>query len=223
MNFHRAQIAIGLLCAAEACASPGIPPGGPVDTQAPKLLSVAPDSGQTGISPKAVVFRFDEVVSERPAGVASLDALFLISPRDGSPNVDWHRSEVAVRPRRGWKANTPYTVTMLPGMSDLRGNIRNTGAIMVFSTGPVIPASNVSGTVLNWTTGMVAPRAFVEARPATDTTTDYVTVADSSGVFVFPHLPAGTYRLRGIIDDNNNRGLDPREAWDTASVTLVDS
>jgi hypothetical protein len=70
---------------------------------------------------------------------------------------------------------------------------------------------------------MVAPRAFVEAQPTTDTTTDYVTVADSLGVFVFPHIPAGTYRLRGIIDDNNNRGLDPREAWDTATVTLVDS
>src|SRR4029079_8676983 len=126
--------------------------------------------GRVGIKPKEVVFRFDEVVSERPAGAPNLQQLFLISPRDGEPNVDWHRSEVTVRPRRGWRANTAYTITMLPGMSDLRGNVRNTGAVLVFSTGAEMPQSRIAGTVFNWLTGNPAPRAFIEARPVTDTT-----------------------------------------------------
>ena len=50
-----------------ACASPGIPPGGPVDTEAPKVLRIVPDSGKTGLTPPEVLFVFDKVVSERPA------------------------------------------------------------------------------------------------------------------------------------------------------------
>ncbi len=204
------------------CASPGIPPGGPVDTEAPKLVDVAPDSGATSTSPKQAVFRFDEVVSERPSGAASLQALFLISPRSGTPEVDWHRQEVTVRPSRGWRPNTAYTITMLPGMSDLRGNVRNTGAVVVFSTGAEIPQSRIAGTVFNWLSGNPAPRAFIEARPVTDTTIAYVAATDSTGSFLVPFVAPGTYRVRAILDDNNNRGLDPREAWDTATVALTD-
>jgi hypothetical protein len=221
----RCRALTGLLSAAltSACASPGIPPGGPVDTDAPKLIGITPDSGAVLVSPKEVRFRFDELVTERPQGVPTLNALFLISPRDGEPRVDWHRSEIAVRPRRGWKANTPYTVTMLPGISDLRGNVRNIGGTIVFSTGAKIPTSFVTGAVFNWVNGAAAPRAYVEARPTGDTTLVYVAIADSTGAFRFPNLPPDTYRLRGIIDENNNKGLDPREAWDTSTVTLRDS
>ena len=43
------------------------------------------------------------------------------------------------------------------------------------------------------------------------------------GPFVMRNLTPGTYRVRGIIDENNNKGLDPREAWDTTTVALTDS
>jgi hypothetical protein len=205
------------------CASPGVPPGGPTDTAAPALIRVAPDSGATSVTPKAAVFRFDEVVSERPAGAPSLQAIFLISPRDGTPNVDWNREEVAVRPNRGWRRNTVYTVTMLPGMSDLRGNVRNTGATILFSTGAEIPSSRIAGTVFNWIGGSPAPRAFVEARTVADTNTVYVAATDSTGRFILSNLAPGTYRVRAILDDNSNRGLDPREAWDTVIVSLTDT
>ena len=222
MNTRRGLVAFAIISAAGACASPGIPPGGPVDTDPPKLLGIAPDSGRVNVKPAEVIFKFDEIVSERPATAGSLAGLFLISPRDGTPNVGWHRRNVSVRPRRGWRANTAYSVTMLPGMADLRGNVSNTGAVMIFSTGPQIPQSRISGIVFNWVAGNVAPRAFVEARPLIDSTTAYVALADSAGTFIFPNLPPGRYRLRGIIDENNNKGLDPREAWDT-TTTLADS
>ncbi len=206
-----------------ACASPGSPPGGPVDTEAPQILGLAPDSGRTGVTPRNVVFRFDEVVSERPSGAASLNALFLISPRDGEPRVDWNRDEIAIRPRRGWKANTAYTITLLPGLSDLRGNVRNTGAVTVFSTGRTIPSGRISGTVFDWVERRVLARALVEARPVTDTTIVYVTTTDSTGTFTIGNLSAGQYAVRGIADANNNRALDPREAWDSTRITLADS
>ena len=221
MITRRGLVALAIVSASGACASPGMPPGGPVDTQPPKLLGIAPDSGGINVKAGDVVFKFNEIVSERPTA-GSLAALFLISPRDGTPNVGWHKRQVSVRPRRGWRPNTAYTVTMIPGMSDLRGNASTTGAVTIFSTGSQIPTSRVSGTVFNWVAGNVAPRALVEARPLTDSTTLYVSFTDSAGTFIFPNLPAGRYRLRGVIDENNNKGLDPREAWDTTTA-LADS
>ncbi|HVF39473.1 MAG TPA: Ig-like domain-containing protein [Gemmatimonadaceae bacterium] len=206
-----------------SCASPGVPPGGPVDTAAPQVLRIAPDSGRTGTSPRAVIFQFDEVVSERPANVPTIESLVLISPRDGAPRVDWGRDEISVRPRRNWRPNTTYTVTLLPGLSDLRGNTRNTGASTIFSTGPVLARSQISGVVFNWAEGTVMQRGYVEAVALPDTTLVYATTADSTGTFVIGNLPPGTYRVRAVADANNNRGLDPREAWDSVNITLTDS
>jgi hypothetical protein len=171
-----------------------------------------------------VIFRFDEVVSERPSGAASLTGLFLISPRDGEPRVDWHREEISVRPRRGWKKNVAYTITLLPGLSDLRGNTRNTGAVTMFATGSSIPPSRITGTLFNWAEGRaIARNGLVQAWQRTDTTLVYITTADSAGTFVLSNLPPAQYVVRGISDDNSNRGLDRREAWDTLAVTLGDS
>jgi hypothetical protein len=182
-----------------------------------------PDSAKTGIRPREVVFQFDEVVNERPTGANSLDALFLISPRNGETRADWHRSSVSVHPQRGFKTNTTYTINLLPGLSDLRGNSRNTGATTVFSTGPTIASSRITGTLFNWTEGRTIARGLIEARPVTDTSTVYVTATDSVGDFTLRNIPNDKYRVRGFQDDNNNRGLDPREPYDTVVTALTDS
>jgi hypothetical protein len=214
---------LAVVLALAACASPGTPPGGPTDTQAPQIVRIAPDSAKTGVRPAEVIFKFDEVVSERPSGAPSLSGLFLISPRNGETRADWHRSEVAVHPERGFKANTTYTINLLPGLSDLRGNTRNTGAVTVFSTGPTLAASRITGTLFNWSEGRTIAKGLIEARPLTDTTTVYVTVTDSVGDFTLRNIPNERYRVRGFSDDNTNRGLDPREPYDTVITTVADS
>ncbi len=200
-----------------------MPPGGPPDVAAPQIVGIAPDSGRTGITPREVVFRFDEVVNERPPSATSLADLFLISPRDGAPRVSWNRDEIAVRPRRGWRPNTTYTVTMLGGLSDIRGNVRNTGASTFFSTGPSIPRTRITGRLFNWVSGSPAAGALVEAFIPPDSLHAYVALTDSGGSFVLERLAPGSYVVRGLIDRNKNRGIDPGEAWDSASVTLADS
>ena len=223
LRFLNVAGSVAALLVVVACASPGTPPGGPVDTQAPQIVRIAPDSGKTGVKPREVIFKFDEVVNERPSGAASIEALFLISPRNGEPQADWHRTEIAVHPRRGFKPNTTYTIILLPGLSDLRGNTRNTGAVTVFSTGPTLASSRLMGVLFNWAEGRTIPRGLIEARPVTDTSTVYVTTTDSAGSFTFRNIPPARYRVRGISDDNNNRGLDPREPYDTTLVTVADS
>jgi hypothetical protein len=217
------KYAAALIALIAACASPGQPPGGPVDTQAPQIVRIAPDSAKTGVRPREVIFQFDEVVSERPPGALTLSALFMISPRNGETRADWHRSEVSVHPQRGFKTNTTYTINLLPGLSDLRGNTRNTGAVTVFSTGPTLAASRITGTLFNWAEGRTIPKGVIEARPLTDTTTVYLTVTDSVGEFNLQNIPNERYRVRGFSDDNTNRALDPREPFDTLVTAVADS
>ena len=208
---------------AVACASPGMPPGGPPDALPPELVAVTPDSAAVSVTPSRVVFSFNEVVSERPQGSATLGAAFIVSPRDGLPRVDWRRDRITVRPRRDWRPNTVYTVTMLPGISDLRGNVRREGSTLVFSTGPTIPDTRVEGIVFDWPGNRAAGGALVEALLVADTTLAYVTVADSSGRFTLPHLPPGRYVVRGVLDANSNRALDRREAFDSVALDVADS
>ena len=205
-----------------ACASQGDPPGGPPDSVPPILIGIVPESGAVSVRPSRVEFRFDEVVSERPAGATSLEQLVLISPSDGLPRVDWRRRSIAVRPRRDWRQNAVYTVTLLPGIADLRGNVMKTGTSVIFATGPTIPETRVAGTVYDWVAGTVPLAGAVEAIALPDSII-YVARTDTAGRFVLAHLPPGAYALRAWIDANNNRDRDPREAYDSTSIALRDT
>ncbi len=205
------------------CASPGMPPGGPPDAVAPQIVAIIPDSGTVGVSPKEVIFRFDEVVSERPPAATTLSDLFLISPRDGIPDVAWHRSAISVRPSHGWRPNTPYTVIMLRGIADLRGNVRNTGATTFFSTGKTLPRTRVAGRVFDWIAGTPANGALVESFVRPDSLHPYIALADSNGAFSIDHLPLARYTVRAYLDRNKNFGIDPSEAWDSLAINLADS
>jgi hypothetical protein len=210
---------LGLLA---ACASPGLPPGAPPDSSAPRVLKVTPDSGAVNARVGGVQFLFSEVVSERPQGAPDLAGMFLISPYDGEPRVSWKRTRVEVAPRRGLRANTTYVVRLLPGIADLRGNDDSLGRTIVFSTGDRIATGSMRGIVFDWVGERPAARAFVSATALSDSTA-YVAVADSIGNYLIRAIPPGRYIIRSIVDENRNRLLDPRELFDTATVTLADS
>ena len=217
----RRLIAVALL--GSGCASPGMPPGGPVDVTPPQLVAIIPDSGAVGVKPKEVLFRFDETVAERPPSATTLSDLFLISPRDGVPEASWHRGAIGVRPTHGWRANTPYTVIMMSGLTDLRGNVRKTGASTFFSTGTTIPRTRLAGNVFDWVSGTPANGALIESYVPPDTIHPYVALADSNGAFVIEHIPPARYTVRAYVDRNKNLGIDPSEPWDSVSINLVDS
>jgi hypothetical protein len=214
-----------VVLALAACAQPAVPPGGPEIKTPPKLLAVEPESGAVNVHPNEVSLTFDHVLSERPAasGASELSDLVLISPRDGRVRVGWHRDRITIEPRDGWRRNTAYVVTILPGLADLRGNVRKDPTVIVFSTGPTIPSTRLTGTLFDWPAGRALGTGMVEALSRPDTTLVYVAHTDSTGTFTLRHLPPGTYTLRGYNDVNNNRMLDAREAWDSVHVVLRDT
>jgi Bacterial Ig-like domain len=212
-----------LLVAAVGCAQLGAPPGGPEDKNPPHLLRISPDTNAVNAHPRSVELSFDEIVNERPSrGGGDLANLFLVSPRRGRVDVRWHRSRIEIRPRRGWQPNTTYIITQLAGVADLRGNVDSAQHQYIFSTGPTRAPSFIGGRVFDWVAAKVSPRAYVEAIRLPDSLT-YGEFADSVGRFVIRYVPPGRYLLRAIIDANNNRTLDRRELFDSATITLADS
>ena len=218
----RRLIAVAAAWCAVACASAGQPPGGPEDHDPPAILSVRPESGQLNVRPGQIDFQFDEVVAQQALGATDLSRLFLVSPRDGDPDVSWHRSRITLKLRKPFRANVAYVVTMLPGLADLRGNIRKEGATVVFSTGPTIPRLGITGIVFDWAAQHTAPSALVEAISRADTTLQFVAMSDTTGHFEIGPLDSGSYLIRALIDQNSNRQIDRNEKWDTTQTHVTD-
>ena len=203
------------------CASAAPPPGGPVDKAPPKIVSITPDSGALNVRDKKVVFTFDDVISDRVSR-GQLDQYFLISPRDGATRVAWHRHTIEIRPTRGFRPNTAYQITKLPGLTDVRGNVDTTQMSFIFSTGPRIPAYGVIGRVFDWAAERPAVGAIVEAILRPDSVV-YITSTDTAGSYSVGPFPPGTYTLRAYIDANHNFAIDRNEKWDSTQARVVNS
>lgn len=214
-----------------ACAQPGAPPGGPPDAELPVLLKVLPESNAVNVRTPAVVLQFDEVISERSAaaggpptaGGNSLAGVLVISPSDGRDEVIWRRTGLELRPRRGFRPNTTYRVTLNPGLADLRNNRTTEAFDFVFSTGPNAANGELRGVLFDWTTGKTATNARIELFLDGDSTFRWSTRSDSSGRFRVRDLTAGTYEVRAWVDANNDRRISFREVSDSARVMLTDT
>ncbi len=207
-----------LFAVTTACASASPPPGGPEDKAPPQLVRLAPDTNAVNFKEKYASFYFDETINDRGAGATEIDPHFLVSPSDGTPRVEWHRSRIDVRPRKGFKANTAYTITLLPGLTDLQNNTMKTGATLIFSTGPTIPVDRIRGIIFDWIAERPAANAYIEARSQDSTV--YLAQADTAGRFTVGPLNPGTYVVTGVIDANTNRALDRNESYDSVRVTV---
>jgi hypothetical protein len=165
-------------------------------------------------------FRFDEVISEQSGG--GLDELVLVSPRPEDIEVSWKRNRIEIRPRGGWRPGTIYQVRLLPGITDLRNNRMREGQELIFSTGPEIPDTRLSGSVIDWPDGRLGARALIEAiaGAGTDDSLVYVAQADSAGDFTLRALPPGEYLLLATVDENDNQRRERREAFDSLTVRL---
>ena len=212
-----------------ACARTGEPPGGPPDVKAPVILGVYPESGAVVPELHAdAVIQYDDVIDEGGGGgtaggtsgaATGLATKVLLSPTRGSYKVSWHRSAIHVKPAEGWKPGRVYHLEILPGIADLRRNTTKERHTIVFSTGPPVPKSALAGTVVQWVEQHVLTGGLVRAQLLPDTI-GYLAVTDSVGNFRLDAIPPGRYLVYAIVDQNNNRQRDRREAYDSGVVKL---
>ena len=174
------------------------------------------------MSEKEVNLQYDEVLSERPGGASSLDALVLISPRDGAPRVGWHRSRISIRGHKDWKPNTTYTVTCFPGSPICAATWTSSAPASCSPPAPRSQGASVSGVIFDWPAGHPAPNALVEAISHPDSTV-YIDRADSLGHFTLGAHAAGLVHGVGWVDANNNHDRDEHELQDSTTLTLKDT
>jgi hypothetical protein len=207
-----------------ACARIEPPPGGPPDAVPPQLVATNPDSFAVLRSFRgAAEFRFDEVISEggspnRGEGTGGLEKLVILSPSSRVPDVSWKRNRITVRPQEGWRSNRVYRVELLPGVTDLRNNRSERGAVLTFSTGAPRPTSTLKGQIVDWGTSRPATNALVVATLLPDSL-PYRGVADSGGRFSLGPLPSGDYLVSGVLDENRDQQQGTREAYATVRLS----
>lgn len=212
---RRAASALALLSVA-ACAQVEPPSGGPEDKVAPRVLTTRPDTNAVvGRFSAPVTVVFDERVSE-----TGIEEAVSVSPRTSAVRVDHSGDQIQVSLVRGWEPGRIYQVRVERGLRDLFGNQTTEPVEIVFSTGPAIPDTRLTGTVVSRTTGERQRDTRVEAVLAPDSLV-YSVRTDSAGGFTFTRIPAGTYRIRAFSDVNRNRALDVFEARDTTRVQLA--
>lgn len=209
-------VAVAAAAAIAACAHIEPPSGGPVDETAPELLVTRPDS--LVVRPDwsgPVVLVFDERISERGAREA-----VSVSPRTSPVVVDHKGDELRVSLREGWQPGVIYHINVTPPIQDLFSNERRTPARLVFSTGPEIPDTRLSGTVIDRVTTEPEVGARVEAVRTADSLT-YTVLTDSTGSFDLSRVPEGSYLIRAFRDMNRSRTVDGFEPQDTTGLALV--
>jgi hypothetical protein len=151
---------------------------------------------------------------------STLGSLVILSPGDGRERVSWRRTGIEIEPRDGFRANTTYRLTLLPGLSDLRGNVLKEPIEVVFSTGATRTEGTVRGVLFDWVAGKHLPGGRIELFARADTTLRWRTTADSLGFFSVRDLAPGTYLLRGWSDGDNDRRVGLRESFDSLTVTV---
>lgn len=209
-----------LLLLLAACAQVEPPSGGPEDRTPPYLVMQEPDT--LAVVPgwdQPVVIRFSERISEQ-----EVEQSVMVSPRTSPVIVDRGSRGVEVSMRRGWESGTIYHVTVRPLIQDLFNNRLTERVRIVFSTGPEIPDTRLSGVVRDRITGEPAVDARVEAIRTTDSLV-YAVPSDSLGQFELEYVPEGEYLVRAYPDQNVNRTLDALEPRDSllASITTADT
>jgi hypothetical protein len=196
------------------------------------VIAVYPESG--AIVPdlrRDAVIQFDEVISEvgggssfggGRGGATGLESRVLLSPTIGPVKVSWHRSAIHLKPKEGWQPGRVYHLQLLSGITDLSRNVMKSGFSLAFSTGPEIPTASLSGQAVQWVEQRLLTGGLIRAARLPDSAA-YLALTDSTGAFRIDNLPPGQYAVYAVVDQNNNRLLDRREAYDSTLVTLDSS
>lgn len=207
------------LTLASGCARPQPPLGGAVpetplevaETVPANLSVVPPFEGPVEI-------RFRRPLSERTLAGLPQDAV-LLSPATGEVEVDIGDESIEVSLEGGFQAGQVYRLTLLPNVQDRFNNRMARAFDLFFSTGPELEPNLVAGIVQDRLTLEPAEAMRVDAVSA-DGAVIQSAATDSTGVFSFPYLTAGSYTLVAYDDVARDGSADFFDPQDSLGVTV---
>jgi hypothetical protein len=204
-----------------------MPPGGPLDTTPPKVISVSPPPNSIGVD---VNSKIEITFSERMSGKQTEESIF-ISPFPKKPlDSKWRGKKLILSPSEPLLKDKTYVVTIGTGTEDLRRNPLSESYTFAFSTGTALDYGSISGQVwMKQTSGFqTKPGISIWAYFFSDTIQidpqkdkpDYVTQSDTGGKYALKNLSLEKYRLLAIDDLNSDLVWDADK--EAIGVTTLD-
>jgi hypothetical protein len=205
-----------LACIAYRCAQVVPLTGGAKDAKPPELVSVVPANQSINIptSGTKIVFKFNEMIA---APTASQN--LIINPlTDEMPDITARGKTLTVEFTKELKQNTTYLLQFGNSVTDIHENNPFPNLTYIFSTGPSIDTSSISGQVIN----------ALSQKPATDVNImlyknlsdtaplrskpDYMTKVNEKGNYFLSAVKPGTYQAIALSDKSKNLMYDAGEA-----------
>lgn len=192
------------------CAQQVAPTGGPKDETPPKVLAESPENLSTNFNAEQIIISFDEYVK-----LTSVSEQVVISPPMlRAPSYQLKKKSLIVKFEQPLAENTTYTINFGEAIRD-----NNEGNILanytyVFSTGAHLDSMQVKGKLIDALTGEAVPDALVMlyknnvASLPIDTTPNYFSRSNESGLFHIEHVADQAYKIFALKDENANYRFD---------------
>ncbi|MDR5589128.1 Ig-like domain-containing protein [Christiangramia sp. SM2212] len=212
-------IVLILLFTMVQCAKKGMPEGGPIDEEPPKFIRANPENYTTQFDKDEIRIYFDEYIKlDKPQ-----QQIIVSPPMDPKPNImplGTARKDIKIEIFDTLAENTTYAINF--GKSIVDNNESNPYNYFkyVFSTGDYIDSLMVGGKVKDAKLKAPSQPVSVMLYEIDSTYSDsivykqtprYVTYSqDSTFTFSLENLKAGTYKMVGIMDKNDNYLYNPK-------------
>lgn len=204
-----------------ACASTGMPDGGPYDETPPKFVRATPEPNATNNKRKKISIEFDEYIKLDKAS----EKVIISPPQNEAPEVKVSGHRVLVEFFDTLRENTTYTVDFGDAIVDNNEDNPLGNFAYAFSTGEHIDTMEVSGTVLSADNlepvkGIqVGLHKNLEDSAFVKLPFDRISRTDSRGHFTIRGVAPGKYRIYALMDGNQNYFFDSK----TEAVAFLDS
>jgi hypothetical protein len=176
----------------------------------PERFAVVPDFDGS------VEVRFEEPLS----GTSGLERRLVASPAFRY-RVDAGFSVIKIRPRDGWRKGVVYYFQLPSGIADLLGNRTDEPIEIIFSTGPPVPDTRVSGTVTQRVGGGAVTDARILFFNVAGDSIPYTAVTQRGGEFELNTLPPDDYWAFAFSDLNRDLLLQRLfEPYDSVRLQL---
>jgi Bacterial Ig-like domain len=199
---------------AAGCAQRGAPPGGPVDSEAPRVLAAVPEPEAKHVAPGDTVrLTFSERMNRK-----TVERAVMVFPIPGQIRFVWEGTDLAIT----LSADAPVgelgerVVTVTSMAEDRRGNRLEKTFETAYSTGDSLPYGVIEGKLSGGTRAPARVLLFEAPGPPVDSlaAVDPVraTAPEPSGDFWFSHLPVGgerRYALFALAKENADAEIDP--------------
>lgn len=204
-----------------ACASTGMPDGGPYDETPPKFVRATPEPNATNNKRKKISIEFDEYIKlDKPS-----EKVIISPPQKEAPEVKVSGHRVLVEFFDTLQENTTYTIDFGDAIVDNNEDNPLGNFAYAFSTGAHIDTMEVSGTVLNAENlepvkGIqVGLHKNLEDSAFVKFPFDRISRTDSRGHFTIRGVAPGKYRIYALMDGNQNYLFDSK----TEAIAFLDS